>query len=50
MKKKYKCNILWDTERVRVFVDNTFSLGIEYEYGLISICFIYLKIDLVLIK
>lgn len=38
MKNKYKCNILWDTEHIRIFVENTFSLGITYEYGLISIC------------
>ena len=50
MKNKYKCNILWDTERIRVLVKNTFSLGITYEYGLISICLVFLKIDLVINK
>ena len=50
MKNKYKCNCLCNTERIQVFTENTFSLGITYEYGLISICLFYLKIDLVLIK
>ena len=46
MKNKYKCKVLWDTERILYSVENTFSLGITYEYGLISICLFFLKIDL----
>ena len=50
MKNKYKCKVLWDTEHIFIFVENTFSLGITYEYGLISICLFFLNIDLILRK
>lgn len=50
MKNKYKCKVLWDTDRIEIYAENTFSVGISYEYGLISICLFFLKIDIVLIK
>ena len=50
MKNKYKCNILWDTEHIRIFVENSFSLGIIYEYDTISIGLFFLKIDIYLRK
>ena len=50
MKNKHKCNILWDTERIRIFVENSFSLGIIYEYHTISIGLFFLKIDFYLRK
>ena len=50
MKNKYSGKVIWVTEHIFIYVDNTFSLGITYEYGLISICLIFLKIDLLLIK
>ena len=50
MENKHKCNILWDTERIRIFVENSFSLGIIYEYHTISIGLFFLKIDFYLRK
>lgn len=50
MKNKYKCNILWDTEHIRIFVENTLSLGIIYEYDTISIGLFFLKMDFYLRK
>ena len=49
-KNKYKCNILWDTEHIRIFVENSLSLGIIYEYDTISIGLFFLKIDFYLRK
>ena len=50
MKNKYKCKFIWDAEHIQIYVDNSFSLGIIYEYGSISICLFFLKIDLLLRK
>ena len=50
IKNKYRGKVIWDTEHIFIYIDSTFSLGITYEYGLISICLIFLKIDLLLIK
>ena len=50
IENKHKCNILWDTERIRIFVENSFSLGIIYEYHTISIGLFFLKIDFYLRK
>jgi hypothetical protein len=50
MKNKYKCNILWETKRIRVLTKNIFSVGITYEYGLVSICLLFLKVDILLRK
>lgn len=50
MKNKYKCKMLYDTERVQIYIENTLSLGILCEYGLMSICLFFLKIDILLRK
>ena len=50
MKNKYKGKVLWNTEHIFIFVDNSFSLGIIYEYDTISIGLFFLKIDFYLGK
>ena len=50
MKNKYKCKMLYDAERIQIYVENIFSLGITYEYGLVSICLLFLKVDILLRK
>ena len=50
MKNKYKCKILHKAERIQVYIENTFSVGVLYEYGLVSICLLFLKVDILLRK
>lgn len=50
MKNKYKCKKLYVADRIEIYVENTFSVGISYEYGLVSVCLLFLKIDLLLRK
>ena len=50
MKNKYKCKMLYYTDRSQIYVENAFSIGVLYEYGIVSICLLFLKIDILLRK
>ena len=42
--------MLYDAERIQIYVENVFSIGVLYEYGIVSICLLFLKIDILLRK
>ena len=50
MKNKYKCKMLYDAERIQISVENACSVGVLYEYGLVSVYLLFLKIDILLRK
>ena len=50
MKNKYKRKMLYDAERIQIYIENTFSIGVLYEYGLVSVYLLFLKIDILLRK
>ena len=50
MKNKYDCKMLYVADRLEIYVENIFSVGISYEHGLVSVCLLFLKIDILLKK
>ena len=50
MKNKYKRKMLCDKERIQIYIENAFSIGVLYEYGLVSVYLFFLKIDILLRK
>lgn len=43
---KYKVKMLYSDKHIEIYIDNEFSLGIEYDNKMLSINLLFLKIDL----
>lgn len=50
MKNNYKCKMLYKAGCIQIYIENTFSVGVLYEYGLVSIYLLFLKVDILLRK
>lgn len=50
MKSKYKYKMLYNAERIQIYVENEFSIGVSCGYGLVSVYLLFLKIDVLLRK
>ena len=43
---EYKVTMLYSNKHIEIYIDNKFSLGIEYNDKMLSINLLFLKIDL----
>jgi hypothetical protein len=43
---KYKVKMLYSNKHIEIYMENQFSLGIEYNDKMLSINLLFLKIDL----
>ncbi len=43
---EYKVTMLYSNKHIEIYIDNKFSLGIEYNNKMLSINLLFLKIDL----